>query len=197
MVIERDHKKLQFLITYYLNSHTPANNWKYHEISNTVYSRYIAVMYITESDILQSHVGRHFLATNFADMAPKSVIFREIAVIPWTPFTGDSFREICSPRWPMIRLAEYNFGRNLLWASLAYLWNAGGNTCCAMASHGRRIIDTSIVPQSRVLLIRCLCKSVPQTDDQGKTNAFLIKSSLTTCWHPPFCEDTGLQQIKC
>ena len=35
-----------------------------------------------------------FLAThfaNFADMAPKSTIFREIAVIPWTPCTGDSF----------------------------------------------------------------------------------------------------------
>ena len=36
----------------------------------------------------------HFLAThfaNFADMMPKSAIFREIAVIPWTPFAGDSF----------------------------------------------------------------------------------------------------------
>ena len=99
------------------------------------------------------------------------------------------FREICSPRLSLIRLAGDNFSRKLLWASLAYLWNADGNTCCAMASNGRRIIDTSIVSQSRVLLIRCPCKSVPQTTDQGKTNAFLIKSSLTTCWHPPFCED--------
>ena len=98
------------------------------------------------------------------------------------------FREICSPRMPLIRLAGDNFPRNLLWANLAYLWNAGGNTCCAMASHGRGIIDTSIVSQSRVLLIRCPCKSMPQTANQGKTNAFLIKSSLTTCWHPPFCE---------
>ena len=48
------------------------------------------------------------------------------------------FREICSPRLPLIRLAGDNFLRNLLWASLAYLWNAGGNTCYAMASHGRR-----------------------------------------------------------
>ena len=63
-------------------------------IPYTVYSRYIAVVYITESDISRSHVGPHFLATHFAnfeDMAPKSEIFREIAVIPWTPFVGDSF----------------------------------------------------------------------------------------------------------
>ena len=63
-------------------------------IPYTVYSRYIAVVYITESDISRFHVGPHFLAThfaNFADMGPKSEIFREIAVIPWTPFVGDSF----------------------------------------------------------------------------------------------------------
>ena len=63
-------------------------------IPYTVYSRYIAVVYITESDISRSHVGPHFLAihfANFADMAPKSAIFCEIAVIPWTPFVGDSF----------------------------------------------------------------------------------------------------------
>ena len=99
------------------------------------------------------------------------------------------FCEICSPRLPLIQLAGDNFPQNLLWANLAYLWNAGGNTCCAMASHGRRIINTSIVSQSRVLSIRCPCKSVPPTANQGKTNAFLIKSSLTTCWYLPFCED--------
>ena len=103
------------------------------------------------------------------------------------------FRVICSPRMPLIRLAGDNFPRNLLWANLAYLWNAGGNTCCVMASHGRRIIDTSIVSQSRVLLIRCPCKSVPQTANQGKTNAFLIKLSLTSAilWRR-----TGPQQIQ-
>ena len=66
----------------------------YHQTSNTVYSRYIAVVYIAESDISRSHVGPQFLAThfaNFADMAPKSAIFCEIAVIPWTPYAGDSF----------------------------------------------------------------------------------------------------------
>ena len=129
-------------------------------IPYTVYSRYTAAVYIAESDIF---------------LGPRS----------WETF----FREICSPQLPLIRLAGDNFSRNLLWASLAYLWNAGGNTCCAMASNGRWIIDTSIVSQSRILSIRCPCKSVPQTADQGKTNAFLIKLSLTTCWHPPFCED--------
>ena len=34
----------------------------------TVYSRYIAVVYITELDISRSHVGPHFLA-------PKNAIF--------------------------------------------------------------------------------------------------------------------------
>ena len=60
---------------------------------STVYSRYIVVVYIAESDISRSHVGPHFLTThftNFTDMAPKSAIFREIAVVPWTLFAGDS-----------------------------------------------------------------------------------------------------------
>ena len=127
-------------------------------------------------------------------MTPKSAIFREIAVIPWTPFAGDSFSRnlLTADAFDPARRRQFSTKsgpRNLLWANLAYLWNAGGNTCCAMASHGRRIIDTSIVSQSKVLLIRCPCKSVPQTANQGKTNAFLIKSSLKTCWHPPFCED--------
>ena len=283
-------------------------------------------------------------------MAPKSAIFREFAVIPWTPFAGDSFSRnlLTAVAFDPARRRQFSTK-----SALAYLWNAGGNTYCAMASHGRRIIDTSIVSpvfkirffscwtirstkylafqhicwtepkvaglnktarddiaywlklskmvasdrernikshtdlcegnrliffslvvrghprdllqrkiasftltnhddnerkrialkytmlcgcgtvfvgmtvswkllpdrrttkvrasvgpttilpvrvhgpalilktvsQSRVLLIRCPCKSVPQTTNQGKTNTFLIKSSLTTCWHPPFCED--------
>ena len=36
--------------------------------------------------------------------------------------------------------------------------NAGWNTCCAMGSHARRRIDTSIVSQSRVQSIQCQCK---------------------------------------
>ena len=49
---------------------------------NTVYSRYIAVVYIAESDISRSHVGSHFLATR---PRPRS----------WETV----FREICSPRF--------------------------------------------------------------------------------------------------
>ena len=39
--------------------------------------------------------------TNFADTALKSVIFREIAVIPWTPFVGEFFAKSAhlSSRW--------------------------------------------------------------------------------------------------
>ena len=65
-----------------------------HESPDTVSARYIAVVYIAESDISRSHVRPHFLAThfaNFADMTPKSAIFREIGVIPWTRFAGDRF----------------------------------------------------------------------------------------------------------
>ena len=150
--------------------------------SNTVYSPYIAVVYIAESDISRSHVGPHFLAThhtNFVDMVPKSVIFREIAVIPWTPFAGDSFSRnlLTAVAFDPARKRQFSAKSALGQSGLPV--NTGGNTCCAMASHRRRIIDTSIVSQSRVLLIRCPCKSVPQTANQGKTNAFLIKSSLT------------------
>ena len=63
---------------------------------NTVYSRYIAVVYIAELDILRSHVGPHFLA-------PKSWIFFEIVVTPWTQFAGDNrkqfFAKSTAVRW--------------------------------------------------------------------------------------------------
>ena len=50
--------------------------------------------------------------------------------------------------------------------------NAGWNTCCAMGSHARRSIDTSIVSQSRVQLIQCQCESRLQTANCGINNAF-------------------------
>ena len=53
---------------------------------NTVYSWYIAVVYIAELDILRSHVGPHFLA-------PKSAIFFEIVVTPWTQSAGDNRKQ--------------------------------------------------------------------------------------------------------
>ena len=56
----------------------------------------------------------------------------------------------------------------------------GWNTCCAVVSHARRSIDTSIVSQSRVQLIQCQCKSRLQIANLGINNAFLIKSTLFT-----------------
>ena len=41
--------------------------------------------------------------------------------------------------------------------------NAGWNTCCAMVSHARQSIDTSIVSQNRVQLIQCLCHTKSMT----------------------------------
>ena len=109
---------------------------------------------------------------------PRVRFFRDIAVIPWTPFTGDSFSR------NLLTSDAFDLARRRQFSAKSALGQSGlpvkcGHTCCAMASHGRRIIDTSIVSQSRVLLIRCPCKSVPQTANQGKKNAFLIKSSLT------------------
>ena len=50
--------------------------------------------------------------------------------------------------------------------------NAGWNTCCAVVSHARRSIDTSIVSQSRVQLIQCQCKLQLQIANLGINNAF-------------------------
>ena len=66
--------------------------------------------------------------------------------------------------------------------------NAGWNTCCAMGSHARRSIDTSIVSQSRVQLIQCQCKSWLQTANLGINNAFnQIIAVWPRCLHPPSC----------
>ena len=66
--------------------------------------------------------------------------------------------------------------------------NGGWNTCCAMGSHARRSIDTSIVSQSRVQLIQCQCKSRLQTANLGINNAFnQIVAVWPRCLHPPSC----------
>ena len=120
-----------------------------------------------------------------------------IAVACWTPFFGaqerDIFREIAVTPW--IQFAGDTFSRNLLTAIAFVLGpretifretnsslpvNAGWNTCCAVVSHARRSIDTSIVSQSRVQLIQCRCKSRLQIANLGINNAFLIKSTLFT-----------------
>ena len=107
--------------------------------------------------------------------AQERYIFREIAVTPWTQFTGDNFSRnlltaiafVLSPQETIFR--ETN-------SSLPV--NAGWNTCCAVVSHTKRSIDTSIASQSRVQLIQCQCKSRLQIANLGINNAFLIKSSL-------------------
>ena len=101
--------------------------------------------------------------------AQEGDIFREIAVTPWIQFVGDNFSPnlltviafVLCPRETIFR--ETN-------SSLPV--NAGWNTCCAMVSHARRSIDTSIVLQSRVQLIQCQCKSRLQIAYLGINNAF-------------------------
>ena len=67
-----------------------------HKIHGTVYSRYIAVVYIVELDISRSHVGPHFFAHRLREFkcrrgTQERDIFREIAVTPCIQFAGDNF----------------------------------------------------------------------------------------------------------
>ena len=107
--------------------------------------------------------------------AQERDIFCKIAVTPWTQFAGDNFsRNLLTAIAFVLVRGRHFFAK----PTLAYLSNAGWNTCCAVVSHARRSIDTSIVSQSRVLLIQCQCKSRLQIANLGINNAFLIKSSL-------------------
>ena len=144
-------------------------------IPYTVYSRYIAVVYIAGLDIWRSHIGPHFLAThfpNFVDMAPKSGIFREIAVMPWTPFVGDSFSR------NLLTAVAFDPARRRQFFTKSALGQSGLPVKCGrehMLCDGQQQKTDHWHLHCRVLLIWCPCKSVPQTTDQGKTNAFLIK----------------------
>ena len=69
--------------------------------------------------------------------------------------------------------------------------NASWNTCCAMGSHARRSIDTSIVSKSRVQLIQCQCKSRLQTANLGINNAF---NQIVAVW--PRCLHPSLRQFR-
>ena len=69
------------------------------------------------------------------------------------------------------RFAGDNFSRNQL-KPMSLPVNAGWNTCCAMVSHVRRSIDTSIVSQSGAQLIYCQCKLRLQIANLGINNAF-------------------------
>ena len=77
--------------------------------------------------------------------------------------------------------------------------NAGWNTCCAMVSHARRSIDTSIVSQIRVQLTQCQWKLRLHIANQIKRRSFnQIVAVSPRCLHPPSCPDTKTvpQQIK-
>ena len=112
--------------------------------------------------------------------AQERDIFREIAVTPWIQFVGDNFSRnlltviafVLCPRETIFR--ETN-------SSLPV--NAGWNTCCAMVSHARRSIDTSIVSQSRVQLIQCQCKSRLQIAYLGINNAFFNQTHAVYIRH--------------
>ena len=77
--------------------------------------------------------------------------------------------------------------------------NAGWNTCCAMVSHTRQSIDTSMVSQSGVQLIQCQCKSQLHIANQIKQCMFnQFFTVWPCCLHPPSGPDseTVPQQIK-
>ena len=153
-------------------------------------------MYIAELDISRSHVGPHFFAHRF------SWIFQT-----WRP-RAPYFSRNCGNSLHLIRRRQF-FAKSahrdiLCYCSLEKIFreinsslpvNAGWNTCCAMGSHARWSIDTSIVSQSRVQLIQCQCKSRLQTANLGINNAFnQIVAVWPCCLHPPSCP--SLRQFR-
>ena len=121
----------------------------------------------------QWYSGR-MLDPNFFS-AQERGIFREIAVTPWTQFTGDNFSRNLLTAIPFVPGSQETIFREINSSLPA---NTGWNTCCAMVSQARRSIDTSIVLQSTVQLIQCQCKSWLQIVNLGIKNMFLIKSLL-------------------
>ena len=128
---------------------------------------------------------------NFADVVPKSAIFSRNR--------GNSLHSIRGRQF----FAKSAHSDSLCSCSLETIFreinsslpvNAGWNTCCAMGSHARRSIDTSIVSQSRVQLIQCQCKSRLQTANIGINNAFNQIAVWPRCLHPPFCP--SLRQFR-
>ena len=92
-----------------------------------------------------------------------------IMVTPWTHFVGDNFScdSFCS------RSQETIFRK----INSSLYVNTGWNTWCAMVSHTRWSIDTSIVSQGWVQLIQYQCKSRLHVTNQIKQRV-LIESSL-------------------
>ena len=145
-----------------------------------------------------------------------------IAVACWTPFFCPPISRILQTWHPRARYFSRNRGNSLhsirgrqffaksahhdslCSCSLETIFreinsslpvNASWNTCCAMGSHTRRSIDTSIVSQSRVQLIQCQCKWRLQTANLGINNAFnQIIAVWPRCSHPPSCP--SLRQFR-
>ena len=105
-------------------------------------------------DILRSCISRNWIYRGrmldpIFDTQERN-IFWEIAVTPWTQFAGDNFSRNL---FTMIAFAPGSLETILREINSSLLVNAGRNTCCAMVRKAQRIIDTSIVSQSRVRLI--------------------------------------------
>ena len=129
----------------------------------TVYSRYISRLCISRNWIYRGRMLDPFFCAQERD------IFREIAVTPWTQFAGDNFSRILFTAIAFVPGSQETIFRKIN-SSLPV--NAGWNTCCAMVSHSRRSIDTSIVSYSRAQLIHFQSKSRLHIANLGINNAF-------------------------
>ena len=128
---------------------------------------------------------------NFADVVPKSAIFSRNRGNSLHSIRGRQFFAKSAHRDSLCSCSLETIFREIN-SSLPV--NAGWNTCCAMGSHARRSIDTSIVSQSRVQLIQCQCKSRLQTANLGINKAFNQIAVWPRCLHPPFCP--SLRQFR-
>ena len=124
-------------------------------------------------------------------------IFREIAVIPWTPLAGDNFFAKSAYRNTLCSCSQETIFREI---NFSLPVNADWNSCCAMVRDARQTIETSTAPQSVVQLIHCQCKSRLQIANLGtKKRVFnQIVTIRPCCLHPPFCPriETVPQQVK-
>ena len=102
----------------------------------------------------------------------RAWFFHEIAVNSWTQFTGGNFSQNLLTVIAFVHVQHCSKETIFREINSSLPVNAGWNTCCAMVSHARWSIDTSIVSQSRALLIHCQCKSRLQITNLGINNAF-------------------------
>ena len=124
-------------------------------------------------DISRSHVGPHFFCPPISQILqtwrPRARYFSRNRGNSLHSIRGRQFFTKSAHRDSLCSCSLETIFREIN-SSLPV--NAGWNTCCAMGSHTRRSIDTSIVSQSRVQLIQCQCKTRLQTANLGINNAF-------------------------